>query len=217
MINLPLIYSSLPQLINGALVSIQITIGALCIGLILGIILGVLHSRSNRIIKFLVSFYVILIRGTPMLVQITFFYYVLPRMGVAFSSVWTAIIAIGINSSAYVSQIIKSGISAVGKDQIEAAKVLGFNKIQTIYYVILPQAVRYVLPSLANEGVTLIKDSSLASIIGVMELYKEARSIINQTYDVISLFVIVAIIYLILTSSISAIAHILEKRMDKYA
>lgn len=216
-INWTLIYQSLPLLLKGTLVSLEITIGSLLIGLILGTILGVLDSKAHWSIRFFVKIYVNIIRGTPMIVQISFFYFILPQMGITLSALWTAIIAVGINSSGYMCEIIRSGISAVGRDQMEAAKVLGFTPMQGIWYFVLPQAIRYVVPALASESISLMKDSSLASIIGVSELYKEGRSIITETYDVLSIFVILAIIYLVLTTVISILAQMLEKRMNKYA
>lgn len=217
MINWTLIYQSLPMLCKGMVISIEITFFALMIGLGLGTILGIVESKGHWILRYFIKVYVTIIRGTPMIVQISFFYYLLPQFGLSFSALQTAIIAIGLNSSAYISQIIKSGISAVGKDQVEAAKVLGFTNLQSIYYFVLPQAIRYVLPALANESITLIKDSSLASIIGVNEMYKESRSIISQTYDVVSIYVLLAFLYLMLTGIISLTAQQLEKRMNKHA
>lgn len=217
MINFDLMLTSLPALLKGAAVSLQIMFFALSIGVLLGTLLGILQTYAHAIVGFFISAYVGLIRGTPQLIQITFFYYVLPMMGVSLSGFMTAAIALGINSSAYVSQIIRSGIKAVGKEQVEAAQVLGFTSTQTIWYIVLPQAVRYVLPALANEGMTLIKDTSLAYVIGVTELYKEARSIISQTYDVFTIFLMVTVLYLVMTSCISGLAYYLDQRMNRHA
>ncbi len=217
MINVELLLNSLPALLNGAAASLKIMFIALSVGVFLGTILGVIQTYAHAIFGFFVSVYVGIIRGTPQLIQITFFYYVLPMMGISLSGFMTAALALGINSSAYVSQIIRSGIKAVGKDQQEAAKVLGFTPLQTIWYIVLPQAVRYVLPALANEGMTLVKDTSLAYVIGVTELYKEARSIISQSYDVFTVFLMVTVLYLIMTSCISGIAYLLDQRMNRHA
>src|SRR3990167_694944 len=167
MINVSFIVKILPQLVSGLLVSYVIAGGALCIGLVGGILMGIGLTKGSRSLRFLLAVYGHIIRGTPMLIHIVFFYYVLPLVGITLSALATAIIAIGINSSAYVSQVIKAGINAVSKDQIEAAYVLGFTRFQAIRFIILPQAIRTILPALANEAVTLIKDSSLASVIGV--------------------------------------------------
>ncbi len=214
MINLDFILSIIPQLLQGLLVSFMIAGGALCIGMIAGTLIGIGLAKGSRIGRFILNVYVHMIRGTPMLIQIVFLYYVLPLAGIVLSSLMTAIVAIGINSSAYISQIIKAGINTVGRDQTEAAYVLGFTRFQTMRFIILPQAVRAILPALVNEGITLIKDSSLASVIGVVELYKESRIILSQSYDVFSVFSIVAVLYMLSTSALAALAYFLEKRWD---
>ncbi len=214
MINLDFILSIIPQLLQGLLVSFMIAGGALCIGMIAGTLIGIGLTKGSRIVRLILNVYVHVIRGTPMLIQIVFLYYVLPLAGIVLSSLMTAIVAIGINSSAYISQIIKAGINTVGRDQAEAAYVLGFTHFQTMRFIILPQALLTILPALVNEGITLIKDSSLASVIGVVELYKESRIILSQSYDVFSVFCIVAVLYMLSTSALSALAYFLEKRWD---
>jgi His/Glu/Gln/Arg/opine family amino acid ABC transporter permease subunit len=216
MIDLPLIWDSLPSLLYGTGVSLQITLIAACLGLALGSILGLSEKTSSRPIRFLTGAYVTLFRGTPMLVQILFIYYVLPQFGLNIAPFWAASLAIGLNSGAYISQIILTGINAVSKGQIEAAYTLGFTRLKTIYYIVFPQAFRISLPALGNELVTLIKDSSLASIIGVMELSKEASIIRSRTYDAFSILLAVSIIYLILTATLSFCIKKYETRLKKY-
>ncbi len=211
-LNFDLILHFLPSLAHGVLVTLQITFFALVIGLVLGSILGVVHSRGHWSLRYLVAAYATLFRGTPMLVQITFFYYFLPMIGLSFSSMVCAILAIGFNSSAYMSQIIRSGINGVGTDEIEAAKVLGFSPLQTARFIILPQALRNVVPALTNESITLLKDSSLAATIGVMELYKELRSLLNQSYDVMTVFFLLFATYLILTGLLSLLSYLVERK-----
>ena len=214
-INTTIASNALPFLLKGTLTSLGLWVIAMIIGFVSGTLLGVGQTRGPKTLQCGITAYVWLIQGTPMIVQISFLYYLLPMLGINFSGFWTAAIAIGVNSSAYVSQIIRSGINAVATGTIEAAQVLGFSNTQTIWHIILPQALRIVLPALGNEGTTLIKDTSLASIIGVMELYKVATGFINQTYDVVTLFVMIAIIYLILTSTFSTAITVLQKRMNK--
>ena len=216
-IDFKLIIDSLPLLLQGALVTLQIAGCGCFIGLILGIILALLHVSKNAFLRSVVTCYVVIIRGTPMLIQILCAFYVLPQLGIRIDALPTAIIAIGLNSAAYISQIIKSGISSVGVGQIEAAKVLGLSTIDTTRYIVLPQALRIVLPALGNEFVTLVKDSALASTIGVAELSKQGRLIISKTYDGISVFFALAIMYLLITSTISFIVAQLEKRMSFHA
>lgn len=216
MINAALIRASLPRLLQGMLVSLKITALALLIGFIAGTILGILQLSKNRLIRALVTLFVTIIRGTPMLIQIVFLYYVLSVTGLSLSPFFAAVLAIGINSSAYVSQIMKTGIQSVPVGQIEAARTLGIRRRDLLWYIILPQAIRVVLPALGNESITLIKDSSLASLIGVMELYKEGQIVISQTYDALSIYCIVGLLYLVITSTISALVNLLEKRLNRH-
>jgi len=213
MIDLDLIWDSLPSLLHGTAVSLQITFVAACIGLSLGSIFGLAETSNSRLVRFAIGAYVTLFRGTPMLIQILFVYYVLPQFGLTIEPFWAASLAIGLNSCAYISQIIRAGVNAVPKGQVEAAHSLGFTPFKTIRYIVFPQAFRITLPALGNELVTLIKDSSLASIIGVMELTKEASIIRSRTYDAFSILLAISIIYLILTAALSFCLKKYEARL----
>lgn len=216
MIDFALIKLALPTLLKGALVTLKITAAAFIIGITGGTLLGIAQTSTSVLLKWLVSVYVTIIRGTPMLVQIVFIYYVLSMTGLHISPFISAVIAIGMNSSAYISQIIRSGIRAVPKGQIEAARTLGINKWDTLRFIVLPQALRVVLPALGNESVTLIKDSSLASWIGVVELYKEGQTVISQTYDALSVYCILACLYLAMTTTVSYLVLLLERHLNRH-
>ncbi len=216
MINVQLIIDSLPLLLRGALVTLQISILGCAAGIVCGTLLGVLHTSKNKLIRSIITLYVTLIRGTPMLIQIAFAAYVLPELGLKLPLFWAAILAISANSAAYVSQIIRAGIVSVGSGQIEAARVLGMKQLQITRYIVLPQAFRVVLPALGNEFITLIKDSSLASTIGVVELTKEAWFIRSRTFDALTVYCAVALIYLIMTTTLSFIIDRLERRMSRH-
>lgn len=213
MIDFDLIWQSLPHLLHGALLSLSIAVVAAVLGLVLGTVLAFAEASHNRALRYLVFAYVTLLRGTPMLIQILFVFYVMPQFGVTIDPFWAASIAIGINSSAYISQTVRAGVGAVPHGQIEAAYALGFSRLETMRYIVFPQAFRFALPSLCNELITLVKDSSLASIIGVMELTKEASIIRSRTYDAFSILLAVALIYLIITATLSFCARKLEKRV----
>lgn len=216
MIDFKLIENSLPNLLRGTGITLQITFIAAFIGLVLGTIFAAAEGSKSRILRFAIATYVTLFRGTPMLVQILFVYYVLPEFGVLIAPFWAASVAIGLNSGAYISQIIRSGISAVSIGQIEAAQTLGFTRFQTLRYIVFPQAFRVSLPSLGNELITLVKDSSLASIIGVMELSKEGSLIRSRTYDAFSILLAVSLIYLLLTATLGFFIKLQEKRLNKH-
>ncbi len=216
MIDFTLIWESLPALLSGMVVSLQITLIAALIGLTFGSIMGLAETLPSRLIQFAIGTYVTLFRGTPMLVQILLIYYVLPQFGLTIAPFWAASFAIGLNSCAYISQIIRTGINGISTGQLEAARTLGFSSFKTLRYIVLPQAFRMTLPSLGNELITLVKDSSLASIVGVMEMTKEASVIRSRTYDAFSILLTISFIYLILTATLSFCIKKYEKRLKKY-
>lgn len=217
MINFTLLSDYSSAFLQGTLLTLKIASFGCLIGITGGILLGIIQTQIKGPLSWLVTLYTIIIRGTPMLIQIMFIYFLLPELGFRLSDTWSAIIAVGLNSSAYVSQIIRSGINAVSVGQREAAHVLGLNQIQTIRFIVLPQAIRTVLPALGNELITLIKETSLASTIGVMELSKQALFVQSRTYDVIGVYGIVAVIYLVITSTLSLLVYFLEQRMNRNA
>lgn len=215
MINFELFSAYSNEFIQGTLLTLKIASIGCLIGITGGILLALIQVYVKGPFSWLVAIYTTIIRGTPMLIQIMFVYFLLPEIGLKLSDVWSAIIAIGLNSSAYVSQIIRSGINTVSTGQREAAYVLGLTHFQTIRFIILPQAIRAVLPALGNELITLIKDTSLASTIGVMELSKRAYFVQTRTFDVLGVYGIVAAIYLVITSVLSLLVYYLEQRMNR--
>ena len=215
MIDWTLIWDSLPALVDGAVISLQIAGIAAFIGICWGTILSLGETSDIKFIKYCVAVYVTLFRGTPMLVQILFVFYVLPQFGLLVPPFWAAAFAIGLNSGAYVSQVIRSGINGVSKGQIEAAYTLGLSKIVTMRHIVLPQAFKTAMPSLGNELVTLVKDSSLASVIGVMELTKQGSIIRSRTYDAFSILLAVSIFYLVITGVLSLCIKKLEEKLNK--
>lgn len=217
MINTNLLLESLPSLVQGLGVSLQIAFLSSCIGIVMGFFLALLQISEIFGIPTVIQIVTGIIRGTPMLIQIFFCYYALPYWSIDIDAFWIAIIAIGVNSSAYISQVIRAGIQSVPKGQYEAAQVIGLNSVDTLRYIILPQTLGLILPSLGNEFVTLVKDSALASIIGVAELSKAGKIIISRTYDSITIFAEVAILYLIITTSISYGISIMERKVRKNA
>jgi polar amino acid transport system permease protein len=217
MIDFTLIKESLPLLLHGALVSIQIAALGALIGILFGTLLGLAQTSKSALLRWLSTIYVTIIRGIPMLIQILAAFYILPQLGIVLDAFWVAVVAIGFNSAAYVSQIIKAGIRSIGKGQIEAGRVLGLGNMQITRFIILPQAFRMVIPALGNEFITLVKDSALASTIGVVELTKEGIFIRGRTFDSITVFFAVACMYLIITTTLSVGINWLERRMNQHA
>ncbi len=217
MIDFEIIYEFKDLFLSGVLNTLLIAILSCCLGISIGSLAGVLLSMRKRILNWFIMAYVNIVRGTPMLIQIAAMFYMLKFAGYSISAFWSAIISIGLNSAAYMSQIVLAGINSVHKGQWEAAKVLGFTRGQTMWYIILPQAVRTVIPAFGNELITLVKDSSLASTIGVYELTKQGEIIMSQTFDVPTVYFVLACIYLIITGILNVLVSQLDKKLRYHA
>lgn len=192
---------------------------ACLIGVILGLILSLVIDYNEKTGKlYLLSafarMYIGIIRGTPALLQLMILYYIIFK-SVNINIVVVGIISFGLNSGAYVSQIIESGLISIPKGQEEASTMLGFNYFQTMKYVIMPQALRNVLPALSNEFITLLKETSVAGYIGILELTKASDIVASSTYDYFFPLLIVAIIYLILTLGLTKLLNFFERRLSK--
>lgn len=192
---------------------------ACLIGVILGLILSLVIDYNEKTGKlYLLStfarMYIGIIRGTPALLQLMILYYIIFK-SVNINIVVVGIISFGLNSGAYVSQIIRSGLISIPKGQEEASTMLGFNYFQTMKYVIMPQALRNVLPALGNEFITLLKETSVAGYIGILELTKASDIVASSTYDYFFPLLIVAIIYLILTLGLTKLLNFFERRLSK--
>lgn len=198
-------------ILTGLKNTLIISLFAVIIGFLLGTIIALINDSNEKngnfkILSTLGRWYVNVIRGTPMLLQLMIIYYVIFK-SVDISPVLVGIIAFGLNSSAYVSEIIKSGINSVDTLQYESALSLGFNYSKTMIYVILPQAIKNILPALGNELVTLIKETSVAGYIGIVDLTKASDIIASNTYNYFFPLIITAIIYFILTTTLTKILN----------
>lgn len=208
-----LIQNALPILILGAGVTIEITAFSVAVGFFIGLFVGIARISQFKVLRVLATIYVDCIRGTPLLVQIFLIYFALPMViGQRVEPFIAAVAACGINSGAYVSEIFRAGIQAIDIGQMEAGRSLGMTWWQTMYSIILPQAIRNILPPLGNEFIAMLKDSSLVSVIGFEELTRRGQLIIAQTYGSFEIWMTVAILYLIMTLAISRIVSLLEKR-----
>ncbi|NLL02014.1 MAG: amino acid ABC transporter permease [Mollicutes bacterium] len=202
-------------ILNGLKNTIIITIGALIIGIAIGILITIVQNnykanKKNKLLYYLANLYVKIIRGTPVLLQLMIIYYIIFKSS-DISIIIIGIIAFGINSGAYVSEIFRTGIEAVDKGQMEAGRSLGLKYRQIMNYIILPQAFKISLPALGNEFVTLIKETSVAGYIGIIELTKSGDIIASRTYNYFFPLIITALIYLVLTLGITKLLKKLEK------
>ena len=208
-----LVVNSFPLLLIGAGVTIQITVLSTAIGFVIGLVVGVARISHVRLLRMLAEVYVEFFRGTPLLVQIFLFYFALPVLtGQRIDPFIAAISACGINSGAYVAEIFRAGIQSVDEGQMEAGRSLGMTWLQTMRYIIVPQAFKRVIPPLGNEFIAMLKDSSLVSVIGFEELTRRGQLIIAKTYGSFEIWMSVAVIYLVMTLTISRFVAYLERR-----
>ena len=192
-------------------------------GTILGVLMAMARMSKFKPLKWLATAYIEFFRGTPLMVQLMFIFYGLPMIGVTvptvsfipdFDRFAAGVVAMSLNSCAYVAEIIRSGIQAVDAGQMEAARCLGFHHREAMALVILPQAVRNILPALGNEFVTIIKESSIVSVISIADLMFRAKGIIAKTYNSLECLAVVAIIYFILTFLGGRLIALMERRMS---
>ena len=212
-------------ILKGLRVTITVAICALILGVIIGIIVAVIRSAHDQkrgkkknfsslflgILDFLCRIYLTVIRGTPMMVQLLIMYFVI--FASTTNTELVAILAFGINSGAYVAEIIRGGIMSIDAGQMEAGRSLGLNYVKTMRFIIVPQAIKNILPALGNEMITLLKDTSLVTVIGLKDMVKGALIIQGRTYQAFMPLVAVAIIYLVLVIILSKILSMVERRM----
>lgn len=207
----------LPQIyfiLQGVFITLKYSVTAVCLGLVIGTLLAICKIIDIKILRIFAHSYTSVFRGTPLLIQLTIIYFGLPGLiGVKLSIFSAGIIAFSFNSGAYVSEIIRAGIAAVDKGQIEAAKALGIPPILRMKDIVLPQAFRKILPALVNELINLIKESALISIIGEMDLMRRAQIVSAETFTFFTPMLTAAAAYYILVLIISSFAMALEKRL----
>lgn len=210
--------------LSGLKTTFIIAIGALILGIVLGVLVAVIRSAHDskrtrpgillRLANALCKLYLTVIRGTPVMVQLLLLGFVImvPQLGTV-ETTWCAIITFGINSGAYVAEIVRSGIMAVDQGQMEAGRSLGLNYVQTMRYIIVPQAIKNILPALGNEMITLVKETSVVMVISVQDLTQAAKVIVSKTYNAIVPYVSLALIYLVIVLIMTKLLAIFERRL----
>lgn len=205
-------------LIEGFGKTILITVGALLIGIVIGTIVAIIkvfadRNKKLKIFDMLCNLYLTVIRGTPVVVQLLISFFII--FVNSKDGTWVAIITFGVNSGAYVAEVIRSGIMAIDSGQTEAGRSLGFSKVQTMWLIILPQAFKNILPAIGNEMIALLKETSVAGYVAVVELTKAGNQIKNTTYDQINPILLVAVVYLVMVVGLSKLLGIFERRLRK--
>ena len=215
-LNVDLMINSLPLLIVGAGITIQITAISVGLGLIIGMFVGIARICNVKVLRALAAVYIDFLRGTPLLVQIFLIYFALPMVvGQRVDPFIAAITACGINSGAYIAEIFRAGIQAIGRGQYEAAKTLGMTYPQTMRRIVIPQMIRHVLPPISNETINLVKDTSLIYILAMNDLLRVARTIVQREFDMTP-FVIAGVFYLVMTFVLTWAFKKLEAHYAKY-
>lgn len=204
-----------PYLLGGVGITIGLTIATILIGLALALPLALASMSTNPWLRAPAKFYIWVFRGTPLLVQIVIIYTGLPQLGVRFDVLSSAILALSLNEAAYLSETIRAGFSAVAKGQIEAAKALSLSKLATLRLVTLPQVIRIIIPPLGNSVNGLLKATSLASVISMEELMRRSQVLMQAKFEVLELYCVAAVFYLVLTSLWDVVQRKLERHYGK--
>jgi polar amino acid transport system permease protein len=200
---------------DGILVTFQVTVFSIAMALVIGLITGLGRISRNKYVNLIASTYVEIVRGVPLLVQLFYIYYALGRF-VRVPDLLAAVIAMSFCYGAYMGEVFRAGIASIPVGQTEAARSLGFNRAQTMYYVVLPQAWRTILPPVGNEFIALLKDTSLVSILGVADLLRRGREFASESFEYFETFTMVAVIYLIITLILSKLVSIMEERLSHH-
>lgn len=200
---------------DGILVTFEVTIASILLATVIGLFTGIGRISRNRVINTIASTYVEVIRGIPLLVQLFYIYYALGRF-LKVPDLVAAVVAMSFCYGAYMGEVFRAGIEAIDKGQTEASRSLGFNRAQTLVYVILPQAWRTILPPVGNEFIALLKDTSLVSILAVADMLRRGREYASETFAYFETYTVIALIYLIITLLLSKLVSRMEERLNYY-
>ncbi len=215
-INFRLIIQTLPKLLDGAKLSLLISLCSVVLGVSMGVIVAIGRLSKFKPFKALAGAYVSFIRGTPMIVQIFIVHYGLAELGLKLPALASGITALSFNSAAYMGEVFRGGIQSIDIGQTQAGLSLGLTPFQVFRYIVFPQAFRRVIPSMGNEMVTLTKDSSLVNFIAIAELTYRATLIASRTYEYFTMYIGIALVYFAITFILSQLLALLERRMGPY-
>ncbi|MGH1830010.1 amino acid ABC transporter permease [Enterococcus gilvus] len=216
----------LSYFVSGASITVIISLATVCLGTLIGLAMALLKLSKHKLLNWFANIYIEVLRGTPMLLQITIGFLILQGffpsndlnvgvLSVSINRLFPGMIVLSLNSGAYVAEIIRGGITAVNFGQTEAAHSLGLRPAQTMRYVILPQALRNILPPLGNEFITLIKDSSLLATIGINELMGSAQIVVSNSYIPLEPLIVAAALYFVMTFITSRLLNLWERKLGK--
>ena len=201
-----------PFYIEGIKITLLLALLTIIFGTLLGLVICIFKISKYKILRAIASIYIEIIRGTPLLVQLIIIHY---GFRINITEITSATVALSINSAAYIAEIIRAGIVSVNKGQMEASRSLGMNHFQSMKLIIIPQAVKNILPALANEFVVLIKESAIVSYIGLADIMYKANQIRSLTYLTLEPLLVAALIYFVITFTISKFIHYFERKLNK--
>jgi polar amino acid transport system permease protein len=211
---LEVVGQNLGFLLSGVELTLIVTVAALSAGSIVGLVVALARMSERPWLKLPAICYIEVFRNTPALIQLMWMYYCLPLLtGIEMSAVASATVALAVNGSAYIAEIIRGGIQGVDRGQVEAARTLGMSHFQTLRKIVLPQAFRRMIPPYVNESVSILKFSSLVSVLGVADLTYQAQVLSTTTFRPIEIFTFIALVYLVLCSALAYMARRLELRL----
>ncbi|OPD20281.1 amino acid ABC transporter permease [Clostridium botulinum] len=216
-LNFDIIFRNLPFLLKATLVTIKITLLSFIVAITLAFIVGILRTyKFSKILDLILNAYVEIFRGSPLLIQLFFIYYGLPSVGIAMDAEVAAVIGLALNGAAYMSEIIRAAIISIDRGQEEAGFSLGYTRFQNLHYIILPQAVKISVPPLVNGFSSLLKDTSLISVISITELTRSGNLIYSRTAKPFEVYLTLGLCYFVLTYIVSICSKFIEKRNEKW-
>ncbi|MFE4076850.1 amino acid ABC transporter permease [Peribacillus sp. YIM B13477] len=210
-----IIVAALPLLLKGLQVTLYIFVIAIILGFLIGLLVALLRLAPIKILNWIAKVYVDAIRGTPFIVQLFFIYFGVNSLNlISLDSTTAGIITVAINAGAYFAEIIRAGIQSIDKGQTEAARSIGFTGAQTMRYVVLPQAFRRMLPTITNQSIISLKDTSLLSVIGIADLTQQGQIQASATFEAFKVWMAVGVIYFIIIYLLTLIANFIERRVQ---
>lgn len=207
-----IILNWVPELGAAAVLTVRITAVSFAVALLVGVVVGIIRSRPHRL-TVVVAAYVELFRGTPLLVQLFFIYYGLAQIGIVMEAMTAAVLGLGLNGGAYISEIVRGALAGIDRGQYDAAHALGMTRWLTLTSVILPQALRTATPPLVNTFSSMLKDTSLVSLLAITEMMNIANQVYSRTFRAFEIFAVVALVYFVLTFAFSLLSRLLERRL----
>lgn len=201
-----------PELAAAAVLTLRLTAMSFAVALLIGVVVGTLRSRVPMVGRPL-AVYVEFFRGTPLLVQLFFIYYGLAQVGLVMSAPVAAVVGLGLNGGAYISEIIRGALAGIDRGQYDAAHALGMNWFATLVWVVMPQALRIATPPLVNAFSAMLKDTSLVSVLAITEMMNIANQIYSRTFRAFEIFAVVALLYFVMTLGFSLTSRALERRL----